>query len=67
VGERSKPSDSENSKSRVRYVVENQQNVLITRRTATVSIVCGLLDFRWFSDGFSYTSCTTMQQSESPL
>ena len=67
VGERSKPSGSEKPKSQVRYLVENQLNVLFTRKTETVSIICGLLDFRWFFAGFSYTHCTTMQQFESPV
>jgi len=67
VGERSKPNGSENPKSRVRYLVETQPNVLFTRKTATVSIICGLRDFRWFFAGFSYTHCTTKQQVESPV
>jgi hypothetical protein len=49
------------------YLVENQRNVLFTGSMAIDSIICGLRDFRWFFAGFSYTHCTTMQQSESPL
>ena len=63
--ERSKPSGSETLKSPVRYGVENQLDVLLIRRMATVSIICGLRDSRWFLAGFSYTHCTKMQQVES--
>ena len=47
--EQSKPSGSENRKSRIPYLVENQRNVLFTGEMAIVSIICGLRDFRWFS------------------
>jgi hypothetical protein len=61
------PSGSENRKSRIPYLVENQRNVLFTGKMATVSIICGLRDSRWFFAGISYTHCTKMQQIDSPV
>jgi len=67
VHERSKPSGSENRKSRIPYLVENQRNVLFTGKIVIVSNICGLRGSRWFVAGFSYTHCTRMQQFESPV